>query len=354
MIRPTTIALAALVLTACTPPETPEAADPTGTAPPAPAEADAGTPEAGAPSPTDGAQPAVRRFRDWIAVCDNGARCVALTGAGADDGWVKVEIGPGPDARPEVRYGAVDFSSGEQAAGPQLAVDGKTVPADADAVGALGQGRRATITAFGRARPISLSGAAAAFLWIDERQGRLGTTTALIRRGDAPASTVPAGPARARIRAVPLPGQTARRRDLPAALTALEAVKECEFEGPDSRAEVWNVGTDSMLWIVPCWRGAYNVGSRLYVTGPDGATPHSLGLPRGRDEPTPFVVNGDFDPETGELVGFNKGRGVGDCGYAQTWVWTGRGFALKREAGIEECWGLLADEWPVIYEAVVE
>jgi hypothetical protein len=353
VIRTTTVALAGLWLAACSPEEAPEGQAPAATAP---GETSAETVATGAAGPeaATGGQPIVRKFRDWLAVCDNGNRCTALTGSGADDGWIKVEIEAGPDARPTVRYGSVDFSSDETAARPRLTIDGESVPADASAVAALTQGRRATITAHDRTRPISLSGAAAALLWIDERQGRLNTTTALVRRGDQPAASVPVGPDRARVTAVPLPGQKAEQRDLPAALTALDAVKECQIDVPDAKAEVWRVGVDRLLWIVPCWRGAYNFGSRLYIADEAGAGAQALGLPTGLRGATPFVVNGDFDPETGELSSFDKGRGLGDCGYARTWVWTGRGFALKREVGIEECWGLSADEWPVTYEAVVE
>ena len=41
---------------------------------------------------------------------------------------------------------------------------------------------------------ISMSGAVASLLWLDEQQKRLGTVTALIRKGDKPASAVPLQP----------------------------------------------------------------------------------------------------------------------------------------------------------------
>ncbi|VFU11057.1 conserved protein of unknown function [Methylocella tundrae] len=42
---------------------------------------------------------------------------------------------------------------------------------------------------------ISLAGSAAALLYMDAQQNRLGTVTALVQRGSAPASSVPAAPA---------------------------------------------------------------------------------------------------------------------------------------------------------------
>lgn len=298
--------------------------------------------------------PVVRAFRDWLVVCDNGGRCTALTGSDADQGWLSVQIDAGPDARPVVRYGGIDFTSQDAQARPALAVDGRAVdPAD-DVTAALADGRRATVSGHGRARPISLSGAAAALLWIDERQGRLNTPTALIRRGELPASSVPAAPRRIAVQPVRLPGDGAgQERVLPPALEALDAVKECRVDVPEGRARTWAVGSDQLLWLVPCWRAAYNTGDRLFVADAEGRGAHALGLPTALKGATPFVVNGDFDPASGELSSFDKGRGVGDCGYLRTWVWTGRGFALKREAGMEDCWGLVAEQWPVIYEASV-
>lgn len=351
MIRVTTATaatMAALALTCCAPPAETPAEEPDAGA------AKAGPAASPAPAPAAAASQAgqVRVFRDWMAVCDNANRCVALTGMAGDGAWLKVDIPSGPDARPVVTYGAADFRSGETAARPSLSIDGRA--AGTDPVADLGRGRRGVITAYGRARPVSLGGAAAALLWIDERQGRLDTPTALVRRGVKPASAVPEGPERPEVTALRIPGVGAGvERPLPAALEALPAVKECRVDVPDGQARTWRIGVEKLLWEVPCWRGAYNGGSRLFIAGPDGSDAYGLGLPVARGEPTPFVVNGDFDPETGLLTSFDKGRGVGDCGVARTWAWTGRGFVLTREAAMEECWGLSQDDWPVVYEAVV-
>src|SRR5262249_2430317 len=57
---------------------------------------------------------------------------------------------------------------------------------------------------------LSMSGAVAALLWIDEQQQRLGTTTALIRRGDLPPSTISPQPKAPVVRAAkPLPTDSA-------------------------------------------------------------------------------------------------------------------------------------------------
>jgi len=66
----------------------------------------------------------------------------------------------------------------------------------------------------------------------------------------------------------------------------------------------------------------------------EGRGANALGLPTALKGATPFVVNGDFDPASGELSSFDKGRGVGDCGYLRTWVWTGRGIGTHRAAAL--------------------
>ena len=158
-----------------------------------------------------------RTFRDWKAVCDNGNACFAFGPASAGVGWVRVAIDAGPDARPGVMAG---YWTGDQdGSGPMtLVIDGvrfttQPVP-DADAphgrvrdedalrvITAMAQGRTMSLSTSTRETAeaaesvsISLSGAAAALLWIDERQGRLDSTTALIRRGVRPAASVPAPP----------------------------------------------------------------------------------------------------------------------------------------------------------------
>ena len=46
---------------------------------------------------------------------------------------------------------------------------------------------------------------------------------------------------------------------------------------------------------------------------------------------------------------FAKARGIGDCGAAQTWAWTGQGFTLTQESIMGECGGVPSDLWPVTW-----
>ena len=352
---------------------------------------------AAASSPTEAtvqAGPAVpsvtREFRDWTVTCDNGNACHAFGFApDFDAGWVRISMAPGPDAQPEIAFGlwSEDFFKGRSTGGPQpavsLLVDGRSNAAavaeasDEDApVGEIRTGARAVITAIAAARSmeilagetvaISTTGASAALLWIDERQGRLGTTTALIRRGDRPASSVPQPPALPVLRAAPAADQAGfgdDKQTLPASLKALPAVQECLGESEHSEWLLQNVMSARLdarteLWAVPCGAGAYNISHRWYLTGPGGRDPRPADLlgsggPRTGDEaelwPDNSTINGGYAPNARSIVAFSRGRGIGDCGTTQTWVWTGRRFDLQVERSMGHCAGVPWDYWPTTW-----
>jgi len=333
---------------------------------------DAPPPETSTTAETPGteAKPETRKFRDWLAVCDNGVACVAFGPAvDGSGGWIRVALDAGPAARPQVAAGLVDRAAGSD--GLALTVDGrrfalKDLPIDGaeasqgvirdagpEVIDALIKGRRLSL---GDDVVLSPSGAAAAFLWIDERQGRLGTTTALVRRGTRPAATVPAPPPLPRPVPAAAVAQTGLPRPaLPAAFEARADVRQCRADtayNPDLQREITvdRLSPDQELWGVPCFVGAYNFGLRYFVTGPNGADPRPVRFPTSR-EPTDEVVNGEYDPTSRTLSAFNKGRGVGDCGIATTWVWTGRDFALMSETEMRECWGVPAELWPTTWRS---
>lgn len=346
----------------------------------------AGAGSAAAQTPTS----ETREFRDWSVTCDNGNACHAFGFApDFDAGWVRISMPPGPGARPEVAFGlwSEDFFRGRTTGEPpppvSLVIDGRTFAgtvAEASGedapVGEITSGARAAIAAIAAGRSmeihagetiaISTSGASAALLWIDERQGRLGTTSALLRRGDRPASSVPAPPALPRLRAAPPADQTGFGEDkqtLPQAVAALPEVRECLAESGDSEWLLQNVMSARLdarveLWAVPCGAGAYNISHRWYLTGPGGRDPRPAELlgsegPRTGDEaevwPDNSTINGGYAPNERALVAFSKGRGIGDCGTAQTWLWTGQRFELQSETSMGHCAGVPWEYWPTTW-----
>lgn len=332
---------------------------------------------AAAPSETttaSGPAPAERKFRDWIAVCDNGNACAAFgpTQEG-DTGFVRVMMQPGGEARPGVTVG---LWASERATGRDMAVvvDGRRFAvspdpeADSEApigvveneadelIRAMAAGRAMTIELGGQSTPVNLAGASAAFLWIDERQGRLDTTTALVRRGERPVSAVPPAPGLPRVITAAAVDQSGLPETpvLPDALAADPGVREClaetshmdpEFGGPS----VARLADGVELWSVLCFTGAYNFGTRYWMTDANGRDPRAVDFPEASGERVSDLVNAGYDPATRTLDAFNKGRGLGDCGVAQTWAWNGRAFVLLREARMTECWGVTADLWPTTW-----
>lgn len=337
-------------------------------------EKDGAAPVAAAtPAQTARSHTETRKFRDWLAVCDNGNACFALGSAPeGQSGWVRVSLAPGPGARPEIAAGfpgdgAAPGALALEVDGRRFVTDTASAPTDAKgsfgvirrqplpAVKALTSGRRLTLTDGGERVPVSLSGASAALSWIDDRQGRLGTTAALVRRGRRPAAAA-AAPALPSVTPAPAIAQTGLPRPvLPAAFEARADVKQCRSDTAFSAAfqsgvTIDRLSEDRELWGLPCFAGSYNFSFRYFITGRGGVDPAPVIFPTSR-KPTAEVVNSRYDPASRTLTAFDKGRGLGDCGVASTWVWAGRAFVLKAEREMRECWGVPADLWPTTWRS---
>lgn len=311
------------------------------------------------------ASPESRTFRDWTVTCGNDGACTAFGGVESGTGWLRIVMPAGPEAEPVVDLGmGMDADS----LAPTVTIDGRAYGLDvADGVArvsadqaraliaALAGGRSATVGSGDEAMTLSVSGVSAALLWIDERQGRLDTVTALIRKGDAPASTVPAAPALPMVSAAPAVAQTGMKNgtQLPDAVEDLARVKDCRADtdfNPDFQyaTQHYRLAADTVLWGVPCFMGAYNTGYLYVLTDSAGASPRLVSLPTtGEAMETP--INPDYDPATRRLEAFGKGRGIGDCGTVHQWIWTGQEFVLEHERLMEACMGVTADLWPVTW-----
>lgn len=330
-----------------------------------------------------------RTFRDWYAVCDNGNLCA--TYSGGSTGWIRISLDAGPAAQPTIHLGM--WPEGEALPGPLVVViDGQrhatlpdpddsgraTVPADqvASVVTALNAGKSLSLAAGTQTVDIPISGSSAALLWIDERQGRLDTPTALVRKGARPASSVPTAPALPVVVAAPAIDQSgfktikdpadpmaADNAVAPTALEAVPAVKTCRADTAfnpylQKAVSVARLDVRTELWGVPCDGGAYNFSYAYFLTGPGGANARAVAFPmqdggpaRTAEGHSDLLVNPQYDPKTRTLSAFAKARGLGDCGVAQTWTWTGQAFVLSREQVMQDCWGMASDFWPTTYRS---
>jgi hypothetical protein len=328
----------------------------------------------------------IKQFRDWIAACDNLRACSAygfdaelsgnsylrLERDGAADAALRITIVVEAQKDVTVRLA---FDDPALAGLPPEPVAGEATGDDADfkrltiaepqaVAAALASLRKAKTLVVTRIDPagapasdpakseISLSGLAAALLWIDDQQKRVGTVTALIGRGDKPAAAVPAVP--------PLPVVTAAKRatgpmpnKAPAAVIA-KARAKCEDKKVGEPDDVVRLGANEVMYSFVCTNlsGAYNFFNALVIHSP--GKPVRLAefkFPReyGATDHDYAPINAGFDEATQTLSTFNKGRGLGDCGSTSDWVWDGQAFRMILSKAMPECRGIGESDWPVLY-----
>lgn len=321
----------------------------------------------------------VKIFKDWYVACDNIWSCEA--GTLSDDGSdvfsaqvVRIRREGGPDAR--LRIGLRPQE--EQAKGAaKLVIDGaKPVTGKPDAEGdtwldetrsmaiarGLANGKSARVMlSDGSAIPISLAGSSAALRYIDAIQQRAGTSGAIVATGAKPDSArPPAAPkltARAATRLIDLPDLKAYPKVI--------ADSGCEYrmEGAEDSVEPLGQrsGKDMALVLIACDSGAYNFGSVVMIAERPMEDPNARWTFRkakfdgatgwGDEEQVAQVVNASFDAATGTLSEFAKGRGLGDCGTANSYAWDGEQFRLSERHEMGDCRG--AWDWPRVWVAEV-
>lgn len=296
----------------------------------------------------------LKTFRDWTVGCDNGRACkaVALVPESEDGDkylMLAVERGPEAQAKAELRWPVPD--------GPPrrvtLTVDGKVVAQsgagalvlDGTLTAALAAGFTVEVTAQGGGKvgDASLGGLAAAMRYIDDKQKRVGTVTALIARGTA--TTVPPP--------LPLPVVTMPPGDSrpPRALSVARVTQligpdnaKCDYSDAKVEPEAYRLDARTSLVTVvhPCGNGAYNYFSSAFLVDETGkARPATFDTdkPNPKDGENLGLVNAGYDPKTRRLSSFMKGRGLGDCGSGQEFVWDGSRFRLVEQTEMGECRG---------------
>jgi hypothetical protein len=303
-------------------------------------------------------QPAqLKGFQDWTVGCDNGRAChaVGLVPEPWPDDALTMSVRRGPEAGalPVISFelGSVGDAASLSADGRRLAArliggpDGETrvAPADtAEVVAALRSASGLRLHgADGKALgTVSLKGASAALLYMDEAQRRVGTPTALVRRGPAAATAVP--PPLPVV--VALPRMRARGQVLgAAALQALRRKHGCtidEVGGPEE-AEIAALSAGQTLLLLACGSGAYNVSYVPFIVGRGGRAELAAFdiSPEWWDDGKPVLVNAGWDAERGLLTAFSKGRGLADCGTGSEFAWDGTRFRLVQQEEMDECRG---------------
>jgi hypothetical protein len=197
----------------------------------------------------------------------------------------------------------------------------------------------------------SLAGLSGAGLYLDEVQGRLDSTDALVKIGGKTTAPPPV-------------------RDI-SAFEQLPAVLRPDFEGQEGACGFYDqshftrgsgfqvtLPDDVALYVLPCTDGgAYNQPYALYQISSGAVS--EVALPTMTEDgpsTTTGATNVDWDQPTLTLTAFDKGRGLGDCGTYDKWklrdVPGEASFALVESREMDECNGEGGggpETWPLLW-----
>lgn len=337
-----------------------------------------------------------KEFRDWWAACDNLRNCSAygfdsqLTGGG----YIRIERGGAPAAQPKIAVVAyategvtfkLSFDDPALHGLPADAQTGEEVDASemrrvvfsgdkaAPLIDSLRKAKEIVITRIdppGRKSDtpiskISLNGAAAAMLWIDEQQKRLGTATALVRRGDKPDSSVPPQPKAPVV--VPAKGLSGAAADKQPPKRDEAVIKEkglavCGEGDAGELDSATALSSDIWLYALRCpgSSGAYNFTYAFLIASAGQAKaarlvrfrwPTKIGGKQQDSGSDEFLINPDFSNVDMTMRSFSKGRGIGDCGDEESWMFDGKVFRLLEVKTMPHCRGVPSEDWPAVYRA---
>ena len=336
----------------------------------------------------------IRTFRDWIVACDNTRTCRAF-GMPKQDTMIgvalRIDRGGAADAQPVISIVLDRDTGGTTSLRLSASVDGgaatdiivgrgasqdeETITVTDRAlaerlIADIRRGQSLSVTVHPASNqqeppdPISLDGAMAALLWMDEQQGRIGARGALARPGDGRARPpLPTEPPRAAAeRRLPNQGDVARRLEAVRApvLAAFRALPADTCEDEDNPAiAAHRLAASLLLVAVQCWRGAYQ-SSDIHFLVSEGPRPQvrPASFPRPR-KPSPdarperyddaILTTSDVDAATGRVAHYAKGRGIGDCGEVAEWQWDGSQFRPIRLEVMPTCRGLTPPNWFSLY-----
>jgi hypothetical protein len=318
---------------------------------------------AGASAPSPGP---IKTFGNWEVACDNARRCEMTSLIPDDDtgdyGDFSIVREPGPTG------GIIIQAAGPRDVGghAEIAIDGKIVGGGTmkdkaltltgevarRVVAAMADGTLMTLTDGAKNGHASLAGSAAALRFIDAEQGRAGTVTAAVAKGTGPASAVPAPVALPHVVAIRAVGVAAAVT--PALIHAMIPLSKCDADDTRTNDPITGeaIGGGATLVLLPCGAGAYNVNTVPFVVVAGKPALARFDVPTDVDSDVPSLTNADWDPKSATLSTHAKGRGIGDCGTGEEYVWDGRSFRLVNQVRMDECRGSV--NWLTVWRAEVD
>ncbi len=318
-------------------------------------------------------------FKDWTVGCDNGLSCQAVAladDAFSEDNLAVVVVRPaGAEAQLTVAISGATAKAGRYRVmvDGRIAADGSIKAADEPItisgaaalklLRAMARGTAVTLTdeASGKIGTASLAGAAAAFRYIDAKQGRAATNSAIVATGSK------AYPGRRII----LPTITATKitptNILPdtSAIVALSESSSCAQERFGSTQDtLYSLGSGPkgprVLVLLNCGAGAYNFSSGIYTGQRDVSGKWSFEPAKfdygatgfGEESAIPILINAGWDGATQTISSYSKARGIGDCGSSENYVWDGQMFRLTAASFMGDCRG--STDWIPTWRANVQ
>jgi Protein of unknown function (DUF1176) len=318
-------------------------------------------------------------YRDWAVACDNIASCQAVSLTPITSSDVKLSIAiSARSTQDSVKISVAGFDTKSDRY--RILVDGRfvnsgVIKTDGEALvtisgpdaikvlRVLAKGRIVRFVDGRRAElgTVSLTGSGQALRYIDTAQNRVGTRSALAL----------AGPKLWRPKSPPKPVIEAKRitpdsvtPDATSLVTLIEG-SSCATERigvtEDVAYSLGQIGGKAhALVMISCGSGAYNVSHAVYVGVEESAGKwafqparfdHSDDV-RTPDNSLQLLINADWNPATQQLSSYAKGRGIGDCGTNNSYVWDGIMFRLIAAFGMSECRG--ATDWLPLWQADVK
>lgn len=302
---------------------------------------------------------------DWELACDNTGTCRAAGyhSEDYDDDLVSVlltrKAGANTPVQAEILFGS--FEDAEEEKQYQMQMNGQdygivknslehTSSLTKQQVQALLTGAKQNneIIFKGEKRKFILSdrGMSAVLLKMDEFQKRVGTPSALIKKGNKSEQNV------LKAEAIPLVIEQSaiKGKSIEYTLQSPQAKRiqvilkhstnddDCpilfgEEAFESSRLTITPLTQDKSLIMTPCWSGAYNFGSGAWV------------MDQKLTQVLQAVSESISDDETTQLYANHKGRGIGDCWSSETWVWNGQKFIQTYKAANLQCKGFAGGAW---------
>lgn len=318
--------------------------------------------------------PLQQRYGDWTVACDNVRACSAqgyrVLGPDEDEGqsdsqvqaglWLARDAGPQGAAHLQLHLGSRDGQEVPEGSRVDVRIGGRDfrrLPLDADLPPAIAQALVRAMVEAPRMRlsgrdseaTVSLQGLKAALLKMDDTQGRVGTVTAWVAKGQATAARVPLAPPLPVLVPAAMPTRLPADAELVLSRQLVRhpaVIQDCyllQEDPPEAdrlpETAIHQIRPKEYLVLMECARAAYQTSYRLWRVKQGGkaidVAPEVL---PDLQEPALDLMNAEFN--AGKLSTWHKGRGLGDCGGNREWVWTASGFALRLANEAPDCNGI--------------